>query len=368
MKAENHPENSRRVEALRSYGILDTDRERDFDDVVALASKICETPVSLISLVDEDRQWMKATVGVEWTETTMDRAICAHAILSDGYIEVNDTTKDPRTADNPLVTGPENARFYAGSTLLTPDGLPLGTLCVLDTKPRKLTDLQREALQVLSRQVMAQLEMRRALAAAETLRHEVDHRVKNSLQSLSALAGIKARVARSEEARHALGQIQKRIHTVAMLHEQLYKTDAGAMVDLGKYIENITNYLGAQAPTNVSLQCKAEKVSVPSDQAAAVGTFINEFVANSLKHAFPEGRAGKIALSLVLDDEGHAVVTAEDNGIGLPEDGEPRSDAAAMGLGMQIMQATASQLGGALDVIRLSQGLMTRIGFRPSIR
>lgn len=244
LKAEHHPENSRRLEILRSYGVLDTERERDFDDVVSLASKLCETPVSLISLVDENRQWMKAAIGVNWTETPMEQAICAHAILSDGYFEVNDTLADPRTADNPLVAAADGARFYAGAALVSPEGLPLGTLCVLDHKPRQLTDLQRETLQVLARQVMAQLEMRRALAAAEALRHEVDHRVKNSLQSLSALAGIKARFARSDEARQALGQLQKRIHTVAMLHEQLYKTDAGSMVDLGKYMENIAKYLG----------------------------------------------------------------------------------------------------------------------------
>ena len=228
----------------------------------------------------------------------MEQAICAHAILSDGYFEVNDTLADPRTADNPLVAAADGARFYAGAALVSPEGLPLGTLCVLDHKPRQLTELQRGTLQVLARQVMAQLEMRRALAGAEALRHEVDHRVKNSLQSLSALAGIKARFARSDEARQALGQLQKRIHTVAMLHEQLYKTDAGSMVDLGKYMENIAKYLGAQAPANVALRCQARSISVPSDQAAAVGTLLNEFVANSLKHAFPNGRSGAVTMTL----------------------------------------------------------------------
>ncbi len=363
MKAEHHPENSRRLEILRSYGVLDTERERDFDDVVSLASKLCETPVSLISLVDENRQWMKAAIGVNWTETPMEQAICAHAILSDGYFEVNDTLADPRTADNPLVAAADGARFYAGAALVSPEGLPLGTLCVLDHKPRQLTELQRETLQVLARQVMAQLEMRRALAAAEALRHEVDHRVKNSLQSLSALAGIKARFARSDEARQALGQLQKRIHTVAMLHEQLYKTDAGSMVDLGKYMENIAKYLGAQAPANVALRCQARSISVPSDQAAAVGTLLNEFVANSLKHAFPNGRSGAVTMTLTRDAEGNAVITAEDDGVGMPEEAVE-----SQGLGMQIMQATASQLGGALEMTGGKDGLKARVSFRPMVR
>ena len=368
MQAEHHPENSRRLEILRSYGVLDTERERDFDDVVALASKLCETPVSLISLIDEDRQWMKATVGVEWSETPMEQAICAHAILSDGYFEVNDTRADPRTADNPLVTAADGARFYAGAVLVSPEGLPLGTLCVLDRKPRQLTDLQRETLQVLARQVMVQLEMRRALAVAETLRHEVDHRVKNSLQSLSALAGIKARVAHTDEARHALGQIQKRIHTVAMLHEQLYKTDAGSMVDLGKYMQNITNYLGSQAPAQIALRCVARSVMVPSEQAAAVGTFLNEFVANSLKHAFPDGRGGVVTLTLTRDAEGNAVVEARDDGVGMAAQEAPEQTSGnemPQGLGMQIMQATASQLGGVLEVTGEEGGLKARICFEP---
>ena len=361
MKAELHPENPLRLEALRSYGVLDTANERDFDDVVALASKLCETPVSLISLVDADRQWTKAQIGVEWRETPLESAICSHAILGEEFLEIPDTLADPRTANNPLCIAPDGARFYAGAVLKSPEGLPLGTLCVLDRMPRKLTDLQREALQVLARQVMAQMEMRRALVTAETLRHEVDHRVKNSLQSLSALAGIKARVARTPEAKEALLAIQKRIHTVAMLHELLYKTDAGAMVDLGQYLRHIATYLGAQAPSNVTLRCDAEELLVPSDQAAAVGTLINEFVANSLKHAFPAGRGGEISLMLGCGADGDAVIEALDDGIGGPEGG-----VLSNGLGTQIMQATASQLGGVLEFALSGQGARARLSFRPA--
>lgn len=366
MKAQTPHDDAHRVEVLRSYRILDTPQERDFEDVVSLASKICDTPVSLITLIDADRQWTKAETGVELPDLPRKDAICSHAILGDGFMEIADTLQDLRTKDNPFCTAQDGARFYAGAVLRSPEGHALGTLCVLDRKPRVLTGLQREALQVLARQVMAQMEMRRALALAETLRREVDHRVKNSLQSLSALAGIKARVAKVPEAKEALFAIQRRIHTVAMLHEQLYKTDAGAMVDLGQYLGNVATYLAAQAPFNVTLRCEATSILVPSEQAAAVGTLMNEFVANSLKHAFPQGRAGRIDVRLT-QDAGRAVFEAFDDGVGVAV----KDGGHAAGLGMQIMQATASQLGGTLEMelggdACAAKGAGIRLAFTPA--
>jgi PAS domain S-box-containing protein len=161
MRAATHPAESERLSALRSFGILDTPREQDFDDIVALASQICGTPISVVSLIDESRQWFKAEVGLGVRETPIDSSICAHAILEKRYIEIGDTTLDDRFKTNPLVTGEPHLRFYAGALLQTEDGLPIGTLCVLDYAPRELTYEQKTALLVLSRQVMTQLELRR---------------------------------------------------------------------------------------------------------------------------------------------------------------------------------------------------------------
>ncbi|MBK1658304.1 PAS domain-containing protein [Paracraurococcus ruber] len=158
-----------RLRALDSYQVLDTPPERAFDDVVTLAAQICAAPVALVSLVAEDRQFFKAEVGLGVRYTPLDQSICAHAILRPGLFVVPDTTQDPRFRDNPLVTGSPHLRFYAGALLETPEGLPLGTLCVLDHVPRPegLTAQQGFALQVLARQVMSQLELRRALQARE---------------------------------------------------------------------------------------------------------------------------------------------------------------------------------------------------------
>jgi PAS domain S-box-containing protein len=167
MRASYHPDEMSRLRALRSYDVLDTPRERDFDDIVALAAEICQTPISVVNLIDRDRQWFKAEVGLGVRETPLETSICAHAILQKGIVEIFDTTLDCRFQDNPLVTGEPRLRFYAGALLETEEGLPIGTLCVLDTVPRTLTPVQRKTLEVLGRQVMTQLELRRNVRELE---------------------------------------------------------------------------------------------------------------------------------------------------------------------------------------------------------
>jgi PAS domain S-box-containing protein len=153
-----------RLATLAAYDIVDTPREKDFDEIVKIASVILNMPISLVTFVESDRQWFKAEVGLAgMTETPRDVALCNHAILRSEGLVVPDTTKDPRFQDNPLVTGDPHLRFYAGATLETSEGLPLGTLCVLDYQPREFTEQQTLILRTLARQVMAQLDLRRAL-------------------------------------------------------------------------------------------------------------------------------------------------------------------------------------------------------------
>jgi anti-sigma regulatory factor (Ser/Thr protein kinase) len=152
-----------RLKALRQYRILDTEPEQAFDDLTLIASQICGVPVALISLVDEDRQWFKSRVGIEARESSRSVSFCAHAILQRGIFTIPDASKDERFRDNPFVRGDPHIRFYAGAPITTQDGYALGTLCVIDYVPRKLTDDQIKALEALERQVTAQLELRRNL-------------------------------------------------------------------------------------------------------------------------------------------------------------------------------------------------------------
>lgn len=183
-----------RLNALREYDILDSEPERDFDEIVELASMICETPISTITMIDEARQWFKAKIGLADSETSRDNAFCAHVINSDEVMIVPDATKDNRFFDNPYVAGNPDIRFYAGMPLVTPDGYSLGTLCVIDTKPKNLFPHQLFALQVLSKQVVKLLELRKKIFELERLNDThrkllsvIGHDLRSPLTSLYGL-------------------------------------------------------------------------------------------------------------------------------------------------------------------------------------
>lgn len=167
MKARLPTNEQDRLEALRAYEVLDSEPEAAFDDLVEVASQVFDVPIALITLVDEERQWFKAKVGLGVTETPRDHAFCAHAILAQETMVVPDATHDARFADNPLVTADPSIRFYAGAPLLTPDGHGLGTFCVIDSKPHVTSPMeasQIRILEALSRQAVRLLELRKANA------------------------------------------------------------------------------------------------------------------------------------------------------------------------------------------------------------
>ena len=167
MKAAMPANEAARIEALLNYRILDTLPEDSYDDITLLASEICNTPMAAVSLIDSSRQWFKSKVGLTIPETARDNAFCAHAILQPDIMIVNNTEADERFVNNPFVTGEPRIRFYAGAPLVTPRGEALGTLCVIDQTTRTLTETQVNSLRALSRQVMAQLELRRHVGLYE---------------------------------------------------------------------------------------------------------------------------------------------------------------------------------------------------------
>lgn len=166
---------ARRLRALHSYAVLDTEAEQAYDDLTALAAQVLGVPVALVSLIDHDRQWFKSRVGLDVSETPRSQAFCDHAIRAQEVMVVPDAALDPRFADNPLVTGGPQIRFYAGAPLVNPEGQALGTLCIIDRQPRAFGAHQCATLAMLARQVMAQLELRKRNAALsvalDSLRH-----------------------------------------------------------------------------------------------------------------------------------------------------------------------------------------------------
>ncbi|RYD81234.1 MAG: GAF domain-containing protein [Sphingobacteriales bacterium] len=150
-----------RLQDLRSYDILDSAAESDFDELVELAGQICNTPISLITLLDENRQWFKAKKGMEDSSTSRDVAFCAHAILQNDVMVVEDTTRDERFENNPFVTGEDHVRFYAGAPIVSPAGHKLGTICIIDKVPKKLSPKEERALTLISKQITKLLELRK---------------------------------------------------------------------------------------------------------------------------------------------------------------------------------------------------------------
>ncbi|EAR52968.1 sensor histidine kinase [Oceanicola granulosus HTCC2516] len=343
MLAPPHPDDAQRLQELASYDILDTGREADFDAIVSLAARICDVPVALISFVDSDRQWFKARVGFDRPETGLEESICSHALHQPDILEITDTRDDPRTVDNPLCVADDSMRFYAGAPMITAAGVTLGTLCVLDRRPRELTELQRDTLTVLSRQVVHLLEGRRNLRYAEMQRKEIDHRVKNSLQSIASYARLLSSDTDSEEARYVLSVLRGRIETVAALHEALYKTSASSEIDLGAYLRTVADLLGESCPENVAIHIEAPEAYVQSPTATACAVIMNEVVANAIKHAFPDGRDGEIRIEASRTDTCYRLNLA-DNGVGI--DGK-----SSAGLGLRIIDAAVAQIGGKVEVL-----------------
>jgi diguanylate cyclase (GGDEF)-like protein/PAS domain S-box-containing protein len=228
MKAPLPPNEVQRLETLRGYDVLDTPPESAFDDLTLLAAQICQVPIALVTLIDESRQWFKSKIGLSATETSRDFSFCAHAILyTDEVFEVRDAQLDPRFADNPLVTADPYIRFYAGALLVAPDGLALGTLCVIDRVPRVLSAEQQTAMRALSRTVIAQLELRRTLVA--------HRRAEEQLQSLNVSLEQKVD-ARTAELRREM--------EVRRESEQQYRTlaDSGQALIWAADTDKLFNY------------------------------------------------------------------------------------------------------------------------------
>jgi anti-sigma regulatory factor (Ser/Thr protein kinase) len=286
-----------RLAALRRYRILDTEPEQSFDDLAALASHICGTPMALITLLDERRQWFKSRVGVSIAETSRAVSFCTHAIQQHNLFIVGDAHQDARFKENPFVTGDPAIRFYAGAPLVTPDGHALGTLCVLDRTPRTLNRDQLEALDALRRQVQSQLELRLNLMELERALAERDR-------------------AEAEQAK-LLAELQ-------MAHDNVRRL-SGMMPFCSTCQFTMTIPADPRAIPTVTdgvVHVLQEK-RWPEEDVMAVELALQEAVANAIRHGCGGDASKQLQCSVVCDESGEIVITVRDPGTGFDHTAVP---------------------------------------------
>ena len=280
-----------RLTALRRYRILDTDPEGAFDDLTLLASHICGTPMALITLIDENRQWFKSQLGLDGIrETERSIAFCTHAIKHTNIMEVPDTQEDERFRHNPFVTGQPHIRFYAGAPLVTPDGYALGTLCVVDTQPRRLSREQMRALDALRHQAQAQLELRLGL---------------DELQQALRLRD------KAEAAQLAL---------IAELQSSLQKVDK--LTALMPYTSTcVMNIVVPAEPDSIPRVSEGVKQLLEGkgwgeDQIMPVELALDEALANAIRHGCKSDPSKQVQCIVTTDARGEVVIAVRDPGPG----------------------------------------------------
>ena len=353
-----------RLETLHSYGILDPPREGAFDDITRLAALICGAPMALVSLVDRERQWFKSEIGVGVSETPISSSICAHAIQQTEVFIVPDTLLDERFRHNPLVTGEPHLRFYAGASLRTADGLPLGTVCVLDTQPRELSSEQAEALQALARQTMAQIELRRLLTQSqESNRYRrqlmaiAGHDLKTPVRS-AAYAIRKVQRELSPEqgaalnvATEALARIDREFTQLATMAgaEGAMATPDQLDFDLNDVIEPmLAQWRPSALAKDLTLRSVPTRLRVRSNPAL-LATLLGNLLGNAIKYT----EHGSVLIGCRRRGD-RVVVEIIDTGLGMDDlqTGEMfgafhqvDSRNEGLGLGLWIVRSTAESLG-----------------------
>jgi len=353
---QTHDERAR-LGAVRRYEILDTPPEGCFDRVAAMAATIVGTPIALISIVDSDRIWFKSHHGLGVNEISRVPGLCASAILDGKPYIVTDALNDPRTADNPLVTGDFGLRFYVAAPLRTKDGFNLGALSVLDHTSHGIDGEHVQLLEDLAAVVMDQMELRSsarsavsdlstALDRAEMMGREIDHRVKNSLQFVAGMLDMQSRGAANLETSRALDIAASRVGTVARIHEHFYLDEQVETTCAHQYARRLVGDLEL-AIGGVSILLAGGPTPISTILVMPLGLIINELVTNAAKY-------GARAVLVEVSGAGAGVrVEVSDNGPGLPNDFDPET---SKGLGMRLIQLLIKQHNGALEYGSSRQG------------
>lgn len=381
MKAELPPNEDARLAALDEYDILDTPTEAEFDAVTELASRLCETPISVVNLIARGRQWFKSEVGLGVRETPLETSICAHAILEEEFLMVPDTRVDRRFADNELVTGEPFLRFYAGALLRSPEGFPLGTLCVLDTKPRQLDAQQVAALRTLGLHVMTMLNLRRSnrelqatgerlqsvLAGRQRLVASIAHDLRTPLSVIQLGATTLASAPLSKVSRRTLStRLRQASESMNDLVQDLLdheSQEGGALsverkpMAVGTAITDVIELMHPLAEqAQVRLNYSAQGPVWVDADGRRLHQVLTNLVGNALKFTPPGGevrlelRPLPGAVEIAVSDTGPGIPREEHESIFDPYVRADRGDSYGAGLGLAIVRRIIEAHEGEVGV------------------
>lgn len=381
--AEKHRNEEERIKVLESYSILDTLPEIDYDNLTAIAAGICDTPISLVCFVDKDRQWFKSRHGLNVSETSRDYSFCAHAInYPDNVFIIEDSRKDMRFFDNPFVTGSPNVIFYAGVPLINEKGLPLGSLCVIDEKPKKLNENQIRYLKALSDQIMKLLEFRLQKLELETNIIKLEknnqeleifariaaHDLKSPLANVSGLAAFFSEnfgSAVGEEGNEIINLIETSTDKLRQMIDGLLEYSKSDQITTENHTEVNINILEKEISNlfifqnNCSIKFTSNIDSLITNKTALEQILIN-LIANAIKYNDKEIAALEIE---ILEEDKFYKISVCDNGLGiLKEDQEiifqifevglhvDRFGQKGNGIGLATVKKIVENLGGTIYV------------------
>ncbi|OAB27803.1 histidine kinase [Flavobacterium fryxellicola] len=372
-----------RIKLLKSYSILDSLPESDYDNLTTLASQICETPIALITFIDDDRQWFKSRKGLDISETPRDISFCAHAINNPNEVfEINDARKDSRFYDNPTVDGSNNVVFYAGAPIKNLHGLPLGTICVIDHKPKILTEEQKTALQALADQTMKLLELRlnkieleKTMVALKKKNDDLErfayiaaHDLKSPLANISGLSDFftdNYGNSIDKEGNEVINLIKSSTVKLKEMIDNLLLYSKSSLLDK----ENCSDVLISDLEKDFSnlyifkdnciITFKATVNSICVNKGA-FEQILNNLVTNAIKYSDKE----KIQIDIVITEErDFYMVTVTDNGIGISIENQKnifdlftivnsvdRFGAKGTGIGLATVKKLVEDLGGTISV------------------
>jgi len=354
------PNEAQRLLALRRYDILDTPPEATFDRITAMAARIFNVPVAVISLVDESRIWFKSHHGLNVEEIARDPGLCASAILQHEPWVLSDARADLRSKDNPLVTSDFGLQFYAGIPLRTLDGFNIGMLCVLDTQPHSVTDEQLADLADLAAIVMDQLELRlstrqalagttrlagereTALQLAALIAREYDDNVQNTLELITGLLRHQSLSLEGSPGAEQLSFTANRVATIRRAHQHMSAASGKGVTDVSEYLRrlcaDLKEVVGKDTVSSITVE--GEEVYVASRLLISIGLIVNELVTNAAQND-----ATTIKVRLGRQRSGDYALSVSDDGSGLPKGFE---FGAGEGFGMKIVLGQVQHIKGQL--------------------